>query len=213
MASRLLRRIEFHLRTRLVAGLLAIIPLAVTFIVLRFIFTFLEDLVQPLFKALLGRTIPGLGIASLIVLLYIAGLIATNVIGGRILAVGHRFLERIPVVRTIYTVARQATDAFSGSNARKYSRVVLLDYPRQGIKTLGLVTGTLKDDSGHPLLAVYIPTTPNPTSGYLALVPEEQVTPTDLTVEEAMRVIVSGGILTPKTIPNDAKRKAPPRDS
>jgi uncharacterized membrane protein len=190
-----------HIRTNLVAGLLVTIPVGITFIILRFVFNSFDQLLQPVFEQTLNRYTPGMGAAALVILIYLVGLITAHVLGRRLIAAGHNIVDRVPVVRGIYGAARQATDVFSNTNSEnRFTSVVLVDFPGQGLKSIGLVTSKLADQEGNPLLAVYMPTSPFPTSGFLVLMREDQVTPTDMSVDDAMKLIVSAGIVAPDNI-------------
>jgi uncharacterized membrane protein len=177
-----------------------------TYLILRLIYNFLVDLVEPLTELTIFQGLPDLAVTwislgLLVVLLYILGILATKVFGGRIVYVAHQVVETIPGVRAIYRMTRQATEMLSGTNNQtKFSRVVIVDFPRKGLRTIGLVTGRLEDESGRPMLMLYIPTAPNPTSGFTALVFEEEVISTDISVEDAMRLVVSGGAVFPEGI-------------
>ena len=197
-----------HFKSRLLSGLVIVIPVVATYVVLKFVFDILDPLPQPLFDQVLGREIPGVGIVSLFILVYVAGVIGSYVLGRRLIAFGHRLVDLIPIIRPIYRTARQTIDALSLADwEHRFSRVVLLEYPRPGIKSIGFVTATYKDDNGQPMVAVYIPTTPVPTSGFLALLPEDDVVSTTLSVEEAMKIVISGGVLTPDQIHTDDRAK------
>ena len=193
-----------HLRTTLAAGVLIAIPVAVTVLIFSFLFGFFEDLLkEPLDRAVPGGYKTGMGIGSLLVIIYIIGLVATHVIGRRLLGFGHGLVEMIPVVRAVYRTARQATDVLSAvtsSSDGTYSSVVLVEFPGYGLRSIGLVTSKIKDQNGDTLLAVYMPTSPFPTSGFLVFLPPDQVCPTDISVDDAMKLIVSAGIMAPDKI-------------
>ena len=195
------RKVQSHLRNRFAAGFLVMIPIIITYVVLKFLFDFVEGSVNPLMPVIGGYDIggiPGIGFLSVLVILYLVGLGAASVVGLRVLQFSNSVLSHIPIVRPVFLMAKQATDALSMSpEGRRYSRVVFLEWPRPGFRALGLVTGHLKDEEGRPLVAVYVPTVPNPTSGNLAILPEDQIIETDMTVEEAMKIVLSGGLLIP----------------
>jgi uncharacterized membrane protein len=178
-------------------------PVVATYLILRLVFNFLVDLVDPLtdlapFTFVPDRADSWLALGVLAVIVYLAGLLATKVLGGRLVSMANRVVEAIPGVRVIYRMARQATEVLAGSNSQhKYRRVVIVDFPRKGLKTIGLVTGRLTADNGRPMFMLYIPTAPNPTSGFTALVPEDEVISTDMSVEDAMKLVVSGGVVFP----------------
>src|SRR5437867_13122217 len=148
-----------------------------------------------------GYYVPGLGILTLVLLIFITGLLAANFIGGQIVRLWEEFLHRVPVVRGIYSTLKSMMDILSFTEREKYNRVVLIQFPKNGHYCFAFVTGVtqgqVQEISPDPLLNVYLPTSPNPTSGYFLLVPEKDVTPLDMSVEEAMKLIVSGGWYSP----------------
>lgn len=191
-----LRRLVVHIERTLGAGILVVLPIGVTALILKFFFDLLDPLLQdPVLSKLPGPEIPGLGLLALVVLVYCAGLVTTQVLGRSVLEFGHRVLEFIPVVKSIYGTTRSAVELLSNSTDLPYSRVVLVAFPHPGMQSIGLVTSRMLDADGEGTLAVYIPTTPIPSSGFLVMVKAEDVTPTDMTVEDAMKVIISGGLL------------------
>ena len=197
----ILRGIGSHFRGRIIAGLVILLPLGATYLILKFVFDIIDPPLVQLIDGITGRHIPGVGIISFIIILYLVGVVGSYVIGRRLISIGHALLNLIPIVRPIYRTAKQTVDALGPNSIRKhYNRVVMLDFPRKGIKSIGFATSTLIGPSGDQMVAVYIPTTPIPTSGYLALVREEDVVSTNLTVDEAMKVVISGGVLTPNQI-------------
>ena len=197
----ILRTVARHIRTTLVAGVLIVIPVGLTAIILKIAFDFFDGLLEPFYDQFTDVFKPGMGIAALVVVIYLSGLLTTHFLGRRLIELGHGIVDSIPVVRSVYRAARQATEVFStvGANG-KYSAVVLVEFPGYGLRSIGLVTAKLTDQDGKPLLAVYVPTSPFPTSGFLLILPENQVTPTDLPVEDAMKLIVSAGIIAPERI-------------
>ena len=185
-----------HFQRTLGAGILVMLPIGITILVLKVIFDLLDSTMQRPFDFVWDRDIPGLGLAALFILIYLAGLIAAFVLGRRAIDLAHRAMEVIPVVKGIYSTTRTAVGMLSNTTDHRYSGVVLIDFPRPGIKSIGLITARMTDTEGEELLAVYIPTTPIPSSGFLVLAPATEVTPTDMSVDEAMRIVISGGILS-----------------
>ena len=191
-----LRRIVVHIQRTLGAGILVVLPIGVTVLIFKFFFDLLDPLLQdPVLSKLPGPEIPGLGLLVLAVLVYAAGLVTTQVLGRSLVEFGHRVLEVIPVVKSIYGTTRSAVELLSNTNNLTYSRVVLVEFPHPGMQSIGLVTSRMQDTEGEEMLAVYIPTTPIPSSGFLVMVKAKDVTPTDMTVEDAMKVVISGGLL------------------
>lgn len=210
MAKKSRSRIQRYL----LAGVLTIIPLWITWIVLSFLFRQLSALGGPWVKAVAGtlaRTSPNLTevllhpwlqpiLAAILILigLYVLGWITTRVIGRQLVHFVESLIDRIPLVEKIYGSTRKVIAALNQENPRM-ERVVLIEFPNSSMKTVGFVTKILQDkNSGEELAAVYVPTTPNPTSGYLEIVPTERLVNTDLTVEQAMTFVVSGGTVGPE---------------
>jgi len=191
-----LGRILAHFERTLGAGILVILPIGITLLVLKFFFDLLNPILEPATDYLPGREVAGLGLAALVILVYVVGLVAAFVLGRRVIDLGHRAMEVIPLVKGIYGTTRAAVDLLSNTNGHRYSGVVVLDFPRVGIKSIGLITSRFTNNRGEDMMAIYIPTTPIPSSGFLVLVPVEEVTLTDMSVDEAMRIIISGGLLS-----------------
>ena len=189
------RKIIVHIQRTLGAGILVMLPIGITILVLKFLFDVLDGILKDLIGLLPGPDIPGIGLAVLIVSVYLVGIIAAHVVGRRLIAFGHRVLEVIPLVKNIYGTTRSAVELLSSNNESRYSGVVLIDWPRPGIQSIGLVTSRMVDTDGKEVLAVYIPTTPIPSSGFLVMVAAKDVTHTEMSVDDAMKVVISGGIL------------------
>lgn len=191
-----------HFKGTLIAGILLVIPIMVTFLILKFAFGFFEDILKsPLDEIMPGGYRVGMGVGTLVVIIYLGGLITTHVSGRRMIVLSMGMIDMIPMVGSIYRTAHQATEVFSSVNSQtQFTSVVLVDFPGPELRSIGLVTSTLKDQAGKTLLAVYMPTSPFPTSGFLLILPEDRVTPTDMPVDEAMKLIISAGIMAPQTI-------------
>ena len=225
-----LHALTVHLRRYLIAGVLTAIPLWVTWWVLAFVFRQLSALSLPwllLFAARMEQSAPALALfvrdqrlqSALAVLLsllafYLLGWFATQVIGQRLMAAGERLISRLPLVQTVYGGTKKMLSALREQPVG-VRRVVLIDFTGTHMRTVGLVTRTLRDQTtGRELAAVYVPTTPNPTSGYLEIVPVEQLISTDWTMDEAMAFIISGGTMAPDHVPYDSKpHSAVPQES
>ena len=191
----LLKKFLLHIRTTLIAGLLAILPIGVTLFVLKFFFELLDPILSPIFDMGNVRIFPGLGVIVLLILLYVVGIITTKILSARIVNVGHKLIEKIPIISSIYSTTRSGVEILSGTQGFESRGVVLVDFPRPAMKAIGLITAELGVLNGEPMVAVYIPTTPVPSSGFLIVVALSDVTPTDISVDDAMKIIVSGGIL------------------
>ncbi len=184
-----------HFERTLGAGILVVLPIGITALILKFFFDLLDPLLGDALELLPGPNPPGFGLVALLILIYLLGLVTAHVLGVRLINLGHRIMEFIPVVKSIYGTARTATTMLSTSNDHPYSGVVLVRFPHPGMQSIGLVTSRMIDTNGEEILAVYIPTTPIPSSGFLVMVPAKDVTPTEMSVDDAMKVVISGGIL------------------
>jgi len=195
-----------HLRTKIFAGILVILPLGITFLVLKFVFNTLDSILDPLIPditiSLSHRVfhIPGIGIIAFFLLLYLIGLITTNVLGRKLISWGDRLFATIPVVKNIYTSSKQLTDAFSATRKGSFRQAVFVEFPQEGNYVLGFVTNELTDIENQTKVAVFIPTAFVPPQGFLLFLPKEKILPSQLTVEEAIKAIMSVGIVTPHTL-------------
>lgn len=182
-------------------GLLTILPLAITVYVFYLVFSFLDNLIGDMIKAVFDYHVPGIGFAAGLLLIMLVGFIASNIIGSRLINYSDLLLQRLPLAKGIYTSAKQIIDAFTVQGKNAFQKVVLLEYPRKGLYVIGFVTGSSKGEiqqkTHAETLNVFVPTTPNPTSGMLILAPRHEVIELDMTVEEGMKVIVSGGLFSP----------------
>lgn len=200
-------RIRQHLRSRLLAGLVVLFPVGFTLWVLWLLFRWLDGLLSPVFDRALGFHLPGLGLGAVVVLVYLFGLVATNVIGRHLVRLLEALLLRTPIVRPVLLATKQVIETLRLPGRGAFQRVVLVQYPRAGLWALAFVTAeTARQADGVPLLNLFLPTTPNPTSGMLVIVAADEVVELDMTVETGIRLVVSGGILSPPTYP------VPPQD-
>ncbi|MCJ7806989.1 MAG: DUF502 domain-containing protein [Clostridia bacterium] len=194
-------------------GLLTILPLVITLYVFYLIFNFLDNLIGDLIEAIFSYRIPGIGFAAGLLLILLIGFIASNIIGSRLIGFSDKLLQRLPLARGIYTSARQIIDAFTVQGKNAFQKVVLLEYPRKGLYVLGFVTGNSKgeiqDKTHADTLNIFIPTTPTPTSGMLILAPRQEVIELNMTIEEGMKVIISGGLFSPPNSKNVILLEAP----
>lgn len=196
----------FMLKTLLkryfLTGLLVIIPIWGTILILKTLFVSLDRILGDLLVQLVpSHYVPGLGILALIILVFVTGLFATNFMGRQVVKWWEKCLDRVPLVRGIYSTLKSVMGIVSVSEQASYNRVVMIQFPKNGHYCIAFVTGVTKgevqDFAQEPLIHVYVPTSPNPTSGYFLLVPEHEVTSIDISVEEAMKLIVSGGLYSP----------------
>lgn len=194
------------LRKYLIAGLLVWLPLAATVVVIRLLINLLDKtilLIPPEWRpeTVLGFSIPGFGVIVGIFILLVTGMLAANLFGRRLVAIWESILGRIPLVRTIYTSVKQVLETLFTTNSNSFRKVVLVEYPRQGIWSMGFQTNrglrAASKASGQNLVSVFVPTTPNPTSGFIVMFPEQDVQELDLTVEDGFKYIISMGVVVP----------------
>lgn len=186
------------------AGLLVWIPLGATLLVIHFLFNLLSAsllLVPPSLRP----DIPGLGVVLSIVLVLLTGAIAANFLGGKLVSFGERLLNRIPLVRSVYGGVKKLAETLFSENSSSFRKVVLIEYPRKGIWSIGFQAGNslpeAKARTGVDYITVFIPTTPNPTSGFIMQVPRSEVIWLEMSVEEGMRYIISLGMVLPDASP------------
>ena len=202
-----------HIRTRMFRGLAVLVPLVVTLFVLRLLLGFMAGLMSPIF----GRAFEtwpwllreAIAVSVLVVGLYVIGEITTLVVARKLLGLGETLLLRVPFVKVIYRAAKQVVEAFQTPRAKQFKGVVAVRFPHADMYSLGFLTGTVSGRDGESFKTVFVPTTPNPTTGFLQIVPESQVTPLEITVEEAIRTIMSLGLLVPPGLADMIRRPAP----
>jgi uncharacterized membrane protein len=198
--------LKVSLKRYFITGLLVVVPIWGTVLVLKTLFVTLDGLLGDIpERYVTQRPVPGVGILVLLIVILLAGLLATNIMGRRVVKIWEDLLQQVPVVRGIYATIKAMMDVLSfkdrtGETA-KYSRVVMIEFPRKGQYALALVTGVtpgeVQDISPDRVINVYVPTSPNPTSGYLLFVPESELIPVNMSVDEAMKMMFSGGMYTP----------------
>ena len=197
--------IRTTLKRRFLAGIFVLIPLILTFFILWWFFVIIDDLLQPLYFKLLGYHVPGLGFVSAIVLIFIVGVVSTNVFGRKIIQYTENIILKIPVLKGLYTAIKQIVDAFSPeSKSSSFKKFVIVEYPRPGVFAFGFLTGecVLKQEKNAPdscLKVVYIPTNLI-YFGDIVLFRDEEVHNTNIPIDEGLRIILSGGIATPHMI-------------
>jgi uncharacterized membrane protein len=189
-----------YLRRHFLTGILVVVPLAATILILKWLFEAIDGILEPAVEAIFGHPIPGIGFGVIIILLLLAGIIASNVFGRKVIQRSEDFLKEVPMVREIYGVFKQVLESVMLPHKGGFKEVVLVEFPRPGMKTIGFITNRVKDVAGHNLVNVYIPTTPNPTSGYLEIIPEEDIVRLDMPIDDAIKMVVSGGMVSPEVI-------------
>ena len=188
----------------LITGLLSILPIALTYWIILKLFQFFSNpgakIVAIIFKNHAPQYIPELaGFILTISFIYLTGLLISNVLGKQIYVWLESILSRIPFVNTVYRTIKQITSHLSGPNRQAFKKVVFIEYPRRGIWTIGMVTGESRNKLGALYYHIFVPTTPNPTSGYLLYIPKKDTRQTEMSIEEGMKIIISGGMLAPET--------------
>ena len=193
------KRIERHVQGRIVSGLLELAPLLVTVIVIAYLVGASDGIRSMPFIKDQPWDFPGVGLLIIVAVAYLIGLLIITTFGRKMMQAYSWMMNTIPVVRTIFGVTRQAITSFSGQF--NFSRVVFVEWPRDGMLAMGFVTGQVASTAGEKsIVAVYIPTVPNPTSGNMAFVIEDDIMETNLSVDDAMRLVFSGGIVLPESI-------------
>lgn len=183
------------------AGIFAIVPIALTFYIIKIIIVFLNQLTAP-FLERVQLEIPGLGLLLTILIIFALGIFVTNVLGRKLFYWAEKLIASIPLVKNIYSTIKQITNAFSGAvNTDNYQRVIYIQYPRPDLWTISFVTGESVDKSGVRYYHVFVPTTPNPTSGVFIIIPQDDAVDAEMTVEEGLKAVISGGLLAPKRSP------------
>ncbi len=195
-----MKAITQNFKSKLFAGIAILLPLYLTFIVIKFLFISLEEISEPLLNEL-SLDIPGLGIILTIILIYILGLLMTNFLGRRVFNLGENIVKKVPIVNIIYTTLKQITDTFTKDSNDTFKGAIYIQYPRRGLWTMAFISGESKSKEGILYYHVFVPTTPNPTSGFFLVVPQSDSIATDMSVEDGLKTIISGGLLAPEKNP------------
>ena len=188
-----------HLKKKFLTGLFVLIPLLVTIYIIYLVISFVDTILSPVISnitlRLTGKEIyvPGTGLFLFAVVAYATGILASNYIGKRMLSYGERLVKKIPFVKGIYSSVKDMTDSFSSEKKHSFQEVVLAEFPFQGRYAIGFVTNRITGQSSEELCTVFVPTTPNPTSGYLIIIPEGELIFLDMPVDNALKYIISLG--------------------
>ncbi|MEO1930010.1 MAG: DUF502 domain-containing protein [Gammaproteobacteria bacterium] len=194
------------LRRIIIAGLLVWLPLGITVFIIKILIDLLSrtyllipEALRP--ENLFGVTIPGFGIIMAVIILFGTGLVAANFLGKTLVETWEKFLDKIPLVRSIYAPLKTFAELVLSDQTQSFSKVLLIQYPRKGLYSLCFQTskdvGEIQEKSGVDVVCVFIPTTPNPTSGYIILIPKDEVIELDMSVEDALKMIISLGVVVP----------------
>lgn len=202
------------LRGRFFAGMVIAAPLAATFFILQFLITWIDDRVKPLLPPLLkpetytNYAIPGFGVLVLAIALTILGAITANLVGRSLLAATDRILSRIPIVKNVYAAIKQLTEVLANNQQASFDRCVMIEYPKKDSWCIGFVSSNAQGEIGAKLgtskIGVFVPTSPNPTSGFLIYIEEKEVIPLEMTVEEGAKMILTAGLVVPEFTPPEA---------
>jgi uncharacterized membrane protein len=206
-----LSRVKRRIRNIFITGLLITLPIAITFFILKFLFKNLDAL-SPVFTELLiqagapipeGFRIPFLGFFMTFLIILLVGILTTNIFGKQIVHLGETLVEKIPFVRRIYSGTKQVVVAFANTDTDSFKKVVLIEFPRKGVHAIGFVTGEargeVQEHTHGQVINVFIPTTPNPTSGFLVFSPQEEVQEIAMSIEDGVKYVISGGIVDNQT--------------
>ncbi len=195
-----------HLRRYLVAGLLVWIPLGVTVFILKALIDLMDKtllLIPQQYRPeeWLGFSIPGLGLILTVLVLLATGLLAANIVGRSMVGLWESLLDRIPVVRSVYSAVKNFTEIVFSGSGQSFKKVLLIEYPRKGIYSLAFQTATnlgeVQGRTGEEMICTFVPTTPNPTSGYIIIVPKKDIIELDMEIDEALKMIISLGVVVP----------------
>ena len=206
-----MQKIKGAIKKNIIAGLLVTVPVALTYIILEFVITRIDEMMVPVVSKVInekamenlnGYFIPGMGFLLLIFFVFFIGLIATNIFGKKVFKFGELVLHKIPIVRVIYITIKKVVDTISQSKTPTFEKMVLITYPRSPLKTIGIVACDTPDMVfkmvGKRSVNVFVPTSPNPTTGFVIAVPIEDVNFLEMTVEEGLKMIISFGVVAPK---------------
>ena len=194
-----------HIRVYILRGLLAMIPIFLCILAIQLLYVLIDKRVMVFFNRFLDvRKIPGLGILLVLLCLYLIGLIVSNVIGKRFFRLLEQVSQRIPLIKVIYQLGKQLSESFSGEKGKEvFKKVVLVDWSNNGLWAIGFVTGKIIDQrGGEPMLRVFVPTVPTPTTGFIFVVKESAAIDPGWTVEEALKMVISGSVIAPQEIRN-----------
>ena len=204
-----MKRLRTNLKNYFFTGLLVILPIFITVYVILFLIRGMDAILKFIPVKYLPDTylpfhIPGLGLIFVVILVFAVGLLARNIVGRKIVRLGENIVERIPLVRILYAGVKQLLETIFLQKTDAFKRVALVEYPRRGTYVIGFITGESKgevqDKTDKNMINVFIPTTPNPTSGFYMLVPDDELVVLDMSVEDAFKLIISGGIVSPSKL-------------
>jgi uncharacterized membrane protein len=191
------------IRDHFMAGLIVVVPVAASVLILIWVFTSIDHILQPVIRAIAGHDITGVGFGVAIVLIWVAGVITRNFIGKRLMQYGNYIMMRIPVLRSLYSGIRQIIQTVATPDKTSFLQVVLVEFPRKEIWALGFITKEVTTENGEKFLNVLIPHSPTPWSGSFEIVREKDIIRTQIAIDDAVKMIVSGGMTTPERYAKD----------
>lgn len=201
-----MKRLRTSLKNCFLTGLLVILPISITVYVIWILIRGMDAILKYIPAKYLPETylqihIPGLGLILVVILVFVVGLLTRNIIGRKIVHLGENIVDRIPLVRVLYTGVKQLLEPLFLQKTNGFKRVALIEYPRRGVHVIGFITGESKGEvqnkTSKDMMNVFVPTTPNPTSGFYILIPKDEVVYLNMSVEDAFKLIISGGIVSP----------------
>lgn len=202
--------LKAFLKTYLLTGLIVVVPITITIYIIQALVRAMDDFLTFIPRAyypdtLMGFHLPGLGLVLVTIMVFLVGLLTHSYVGTKLVHWWDAVVGRIPVVRNIYQAIKQLTEALFSNTGNHFKQVVMVEFPRPGLYSIGFVAGPVKGEiqtrSGEPLMHIFIPCTPNPTTGYYILVPEKDLVFLKMTVEEAFKMIISSGLVSPNYSP------------
>lgn len=206
-----MKHVELRLRSRMTSGIVVLVPLVITVYVLRAIFGLTAGILLPFIDPAVEHwpwlLRAGLSLAILVVAIYLLGELAQNYVGRRVLGLGEQVLLRVPFVKVVYRASKQVVTAFQKPNSAAFKAVVLVEFPRRGTYAVGFLTNTFTRADGTEWHTVFVSTTPNPTTGFLQIFPAQDVIVTDFSVEDAFKMVMSLGMLTPERLGEALQRE------
>lgn len=217
----MLKRIKHHIRTYFLTGLLIVVPVSISLWFLQVIILWTDQKLTLLPSTLHPNTylpfpIPGLGLILTVISIFLIGVVTTNIIGRTFIQLGEKIVDKIPLVRSIYLLVKQVMETILSQDQESFKKVVLIEYPRKGLYSIAFVTGVargeIQERTSSKVINVFVPTTPNPTSGFLIMVPEEDAITLEMNVEMAFKLVISGGMVATEK-GNDKKIEVIPADA
>ena len=203
------------IQNKFIAGVVIVFPIGITVVLLGMMFKWLDSLFVPIARQLTDRQIPGLGIGlgiiSTVLIIFSIGILVTNIVGRAFVTFGETLVAKIPFIRNVYSGAKQFLETLTLEQRKAFTQVVMIEYPKKGSYTIGLVTtdtrGEIQENLLEPFVNVFVATTPNPTTGFLLIVPKKEAKVLPISVEDGIKMVVSGGIIHPPEQPESLQEK------